>query len=227
MVTIFKAEGTSSIEKMLNESMDDRIKEEDAQRYLASMNELSLRIDIVQSILKGFKTTGHSGADIEFIALQIRKILELIALASICVNLKSYAKARKSFSKDWKAKEILKIIERENPYFYPEPGIQKIDLKTRKVVEIVMLEEGSYLSRSEFESLYDKCCEYLHAKNPYDENKLEYTNIKDYFTNKFERIKKLLNHHHIQLQNPNCKLWVTLNADGPLKARAVEMIRGN
>ena len=53
--------------------------------------------------------------------LQIRKILELIAFASLVANKNVYTAVFSKVSKAWNAGDLLKELEQVNPDFYPVP----------------------------------------------------------------------------------------------------------
>ena len=55
----------------------------------------------------------------EFCALQLRKILELILASSLIANKEEYEKHSKSFNKNWSIKKKLKEIKRINPNHFP------------------------------------------------------------------------------------------------------------
>ena len=101
----------------------------------------------------------------ESIALQIRKILELIALASLAANRTEYAKHRKNFQTDWNGKLILEALEKANPKFYPKPNKQVVEPNTGKVASLEDVKSG-FLTKDDYMTLYDACCSLLHADNP-------------------------------------------------------------
>ena len=60
--------------------------------YCKVMTEIKKRIGTVESFLKHQKTTGYKMTDLEFLCLQIRKILELISLSSLIANQEEFDK---------------------------------------------------------------------------------------------------------------------------------------
>ena len=148
----------------------------------------------------------------ESVCLQIRKILELIALASIAANKDEYEKHRKNFHADWNAKKILAGLEKVNPNFYPRPTQQVIDEETGTVVETVSIDSG-YLTKSEFASLYRKCGVILHARNPFSRSEQDIRSFLNQVSQWMERIRVLLNHHEIQLVNEDQHLKVMMKSE--------------
>jgi hypothetical protein len=196
---------------------------DDIQKYIWSMTEIKLRIEVIDNILKGVKSTGQYPTDMECVALQFRKILELIALSSICTNKDAYSAKRENFYKDWNGKRILNDLEKVNPDFYPQPSKQIVDDKTGRVVRLEKIKE-EYLTKELFIQLYDKCSEHLHSYNPYgeypnlDELKADFLKCKD-------KIVNLLNHHQIQLVNRKKQLWVVMSTKDDGKVHVGEMVQ--
>src|ERR1700731_738919 len=69
----------------------------------------------------GNASTGFEAIDKELVFLQLRKILELLAFASLTANREKYAAAHKKFATFWRAKDMLQDLEKVNPDFYPRP----------------------------------------------------------------------------------------------------------
>lgn len=86
-----------------------------------------------------------------------------------------------------------------------------IDPETNQVVEVKSIPSG-YLTRSEFEELYDRCGGILHAHNPFSESQQEirefWGGVQDWMT----RIMVLLNHHQVQLVDERYQLWTLMKA---------------
>lgn len=96
-------------------------KEPDIAKYCHQMEEIKLRTNVVTSFLHGQSSAVYTPTTIECACLQIRKILELIAFASLIANKEAYTKVFSKVSKAWNAGDLLKELERVNPGFYPVP----------------------------------------------------------------------------------------------------------
>ena len=94
----------------------------DMQIYCNCMEEIKRRTSAVSAVLQGPYTTLYRITNLEFLCLQVRKILELIALASMAAYKDEYARQHEKFAKEWRAKRILKELEILNPGFYPVPS---------------------------------------------------------------------------------------------------------
>lgn len=133
---------------------------------------------------------------IESIFIQFRKILELVAYASLSANKKAYAKARPNFHLHYKAKGMLDDVAKVNPGFYPkalEPPI-----KTGENSWHVPGFLTNALTREEFERLYDAASELLHMRNPFS-MKDPTTDIGYSVDEWVARIERLLRWHSVQL----------------------------
>lgn len=196
----------------------------DVEKYCDCMEEIKRRTTAIVNILSGKNTTAFKATNVEFVCLQIRKILELIALASIAANKKEYAKQYEKFASHWNAKRILNDLEKVNPNFYPVPGIQIIDEKTDRPVE-VKKREDDYLKKEDFIEAYDRCSEIIHSSNPYN-TQTDYGEFEERIKDWHKRILNLLNHHQIQLVDSKLQLWVLMKSkdDGKVHAAIMQQV---
>lgn len=88
---------------------------EDIQAYIHCMEEIKRRVAVVDRVLSGAANTGFVITNAELLAVQLRKIAELIALSTICSHREEYARIRDDFESDWNARLILRDVERVNP----------------------------------------------------------------------------------------------------------------
>ncbi|MXW25329.1 MAG: hypothetical protein F4Z77_03365 [Dehalococcoidia bacterium] len=183
---------------------------EDMARYATCMEEVKRRIDVIEHFLSGNAHAVYLQTTVETICLQLRSVLELIALASLVANRGAYAEHRKNFRKDWQAKRILQDLEKVNPAFYPKPTKQVVDPVDGKVAETVDV-RGGYLTRKEFGLLYDKLGEMVHAENPFSVAR-DYQAFLNELPGWVDKVRRLLNHHQIQLVNSDHQLWVLMES---------------
>ncbi|MDJ0837566.1 MAG: hypothetical protein QNK37_13715 [Acidobacteriota bacterium] len=95
------------------------------ERYLGFMEEVKCRIHVVQSFYQKEWSAIYRITTIESLCLQIRKILESIALGSLVLNKEQFEKHGVKFHKFYHASRILRDIEGLNPEFYPVPIIEE------------------------------------------------------------------------------------------------------
>ena len=195
---------------------------DDCTRYANCMEDIKWRQKLTMRILDGHKSTGSAVADIEFCYLQLRKILELIALSSLCANRAKYEEIKTSFHKEWNASDIVKRIRKFNPEFYPQPSRQVLDAETGKPVRLVAIKTG-YLEESEFLQAHGKCGQFLHADNPYTGTKFDAQFHRDHIAQIVLKIKTLLNHHTIQLVDAKLQLWVLMASKSDGRVHVFEM----
>lgn len=174
---------------------------EGIQRYCDSLEEIKIRIKTIQSIVKQevpIDSFGHENFVDEFIFMQIRKILELIAFGSMLSNSQLYIRTYKNHQKHWKVKDIFKNLENINPDFYPKPLKKSNEShpQTKNVLETV---SDGFLTKDDFLSLYDICSGIIHSPKPYQEEKS--IDIKMSVDDWIHRIASLLLVHQIKLAN--------------------------
>ena len=196
-------------------------------KYADCMEEIKRRTEVIRGFLSGSCSAMYVQTTAESVCLQVRKILELIALASIAANKDEYEKHRKNFHADWNAKKILAGLEKVNPNFYPKPTKQVIDEETGTVVETVPVDSG-YLTKSEFASLYRKCGAILHARNPFSRSDQDIRSFLNQVPQWMERIRVLLNHHEVQLvdEDQHLKVLMKSKSDGAAHVTKFQKITG-
>ena len=188
--------------------------------YADCMEEIKRRTEVVNGFQTGQCSTLYLQTTAESVALQIRKILELVALASMVANKTEYSRYRQNFYKDWNAKRILKTLKKANPKFYPIPGKQVLNSDTGKVDSVKRVKSG-FLTEDDFITLYDACCDILHAENPFSRNQNPIAFL-DSVPEWMSKVRNLLNHHTIQLTDESKELWVIMKAQLDGKAYVYE-----
>lgn len=189
------------------------MKSEEAQMYCDLMLEAKHRTNVLASLLKGDVSLGYLPVDVETAYLQFRKILELIAFGSLIANKEKYAEVRKQYAKDWNAKRVLNLAENLNPEFYPVP-IAQIPVEGKSYsTELKKLESG-FLTRKDFEVLYDQCGGVLHSENPYGD-KYKYDQLWGDIPYWALKIRNLLNCHGVHLVGDKGRFYlIQMGAEG-------------
>lgn len=197
---------------------------DDIQKYIACMEDVKRRLEVIGSFLAKTKTTGYLITDAEFLCLQFRKVLELIALSSLAAHHHEYESIHANFSSHWNAKRIIEAIEKINQAFYPVPGIQVRDIKTGKVEKVKPKLDG-YLTKEDFIQVFDTCCKMLHTENIYNKKHQNIDTLFSQFPEWHRKVIELLNHHQVQLMNPDLQLWVIMQEESDGKVHVAEMLR--
>lgn len=178
--------------------MDKTKISKDLDMYGALMCEVKNRTHAVLEMLKGHTTTLYPITNIEFMCLQVRKVLELISMGSLVVNQEEFEAIGIKYSKFWNAKLILQDIERLNPKFYPV-AVDEIPVKTGDIVNDIQEKSSGFLTRDEFVEVYDKCGKMMHSQNPFGA-KYDYESYRGMIFEWLHKIYGLLGTHLIHLK---------------------------
>lgn len=189
------------------------MKSVDAQKYCDLMKEAKHRTSVIANLLKGKVNLGYLPVNVEAVYLQFRKMLELIAFGSLIANRHMYSQARKKYASDWHAKKVLSLAETLNPNFYPVP-INQVKVEGQEyVAEFQPIVDG-FLTRDDFEVLYDICGGVLHSENPYG-NTRKYDELWKSATVWALKIRNLLNSHEVHpVGNKRQFYLIQMGSDG-------------
>lgn len=170
----------------------------DTQKYRDNLVEIKRRTAVISDHLNGISSTKYLITEVEYLCLQFRKILELIALSSLVANKQEYSQQHEKFARHYNAKLIIQDLERINPDFYPRPTKQVIkEVDGKRVFDLKPIETG-FLTKGEFLEVYEKCGGMMHAENPYGQKK-DVKKIRTLFPIWLSKIIVLLSHHNITL----------------------------
>jgi hypothetical protein len=179
-------------------------------KYVKNMVEVKLRISAIRSILENKTTTGYLATDYEFVCLQFRKVLELIAFSNLVCNEDIYSDLYQNMEKHWRVKDILDKIEKINPNFYPQPVTS---VPTDGIDEMVPLVNG-FLTRNEFSEVYERCSKHIHITNPFrPEPEIEILETTFYMW--LSKIITLLNAHTIRLVDETMFYYISMGNEAP------------
>jgi|ERR1035438_3262207 hypothetical protein len=191
--------------------------EADIEKYCDVMEEVKRRTSVIDFFLSGQGNAIYVPTTVETCCLQLRKILELIAFASLVANKEAYSSVYADFAKYWNAGQLLKLLAKVNPCFYPQPVIE-VPSKQLGIKHELKKREPDYLSEKEFTELYGRCGVIMHAANPYGTH-IDYDFYKKTLPVWRSRIINLLNNHEIRLVgNPGLYL-IHMKEDGTDKVR--------
>ncbi len=192
-------------------------------KYIECLKDIKIRTDFAHKLLTQDIRKQPLVLVAENVSLQLRIILELIALSSIVANKKEYSKLRKSFATDWNGKRILEDVEKVNPNFYPKPLKQVINPSTKKVEKVIEI-KNHVLSKEKYIEAYDFVSDYLHAHNIYSPP-LQYDKAIKKLRTYISGIYVLLNHFSIQLPESDKQWWVVMNTeDGEIQVVEMQKI---
>lgn len=134
-----------------------------------------IAIDRILGAKKGKPRTLTEDYDNEFMWLQLRKVVELVAFSAIAADKERYAALRlqqhanSNYQNDWRAEKILGHLSSINPKFLPQAlGRMKVQHDGTKHFEGLALAQQATLER--LVSIHQTAGEYLHSGNPFDPN---------------------------------------------------------
>lgn len=138
-----------------------------ASQYCGFLNDIRLRLELVRFICKGSLTVGTELFDYELAAVNLRKVLELIAFGSLTANKLAYSAAYAGIEKKWRAKALLDELEKIHPDFYPKPLLYPAVTEAISRQLHFDFQDAGFLTRDEFIELYDLCSKVIHTRNPF------------------------------------------------------------
>jgi hypothetical protein len=192
----------------------------DIQIYCNHMAQIRDRINVVQTIMVSRIHIGLPSQPplkdqtAELICVQFRKILEGIAFSSLAANKEEYSEVHANFSKHWRAKNMLAVMDQVNPDFFPIPMPPPVETSPGNYYFGEPLTDGVF-TRDDFSFLYKCASEVLHSHNPYREGD-QIINMKRTVQEWVARLQKLLAVHRTHLLNGG--VWVVqIPGEGKVK----------
>jgi hypothetical protein len=181
-----------------------------AHLYKGCMQEVKFRLTHSERLLTAKHR--HSADKVliaENVALQYRKTIELIALASIAANEQEYSRLRARFQRDWNARLIFRDVERINSKFYPIPIEGLSEPKSKGEPSVIEEYDCGFLDRQGAIDLYEKCSAVLHAENPFGGARA-YGELLTHFRDSLPLLKTLLGNFWVYLVPPDRAFCVWL-----------------
>jgi len=179
--------------------------------YLGKISEALARLSACESFLSAYGTSRDVFA-LESAILQIRKAMEAVAFAAIAPNKSQYAEFREQadknpdFTKDFNARSILRFLDKVNADFYPLPASAPIAVSPGNW-HFDRRKDNS-LTKEKFETFYDRLGKYLHADNPWGNDKGLGNLAKD-IPEVIAATRSLLSWHFITIRTPQFSgVWV-------------------
>ena len=183
----------------------------DAVTYVELMEEVKRRVIVINALILEKPDLPYRATTIESIYLQLRKVLELVALSSLVANREAYSKAYVEFAKAWNARLLFRDLERVNPEFYPRaltatPG-------QSPGVKVHFIDRADALTKDEFLKLYEKAGAIMHAENPFG-SKIDYEYYARLASEWRDKLVALLDTHVFHLVGNPAKFVVQMG--GPM-----------
>lgn len=135
---------------------------------------------------------------IESTALQIRKILELIAYLAVLVNAEKLNHKERA---EWHAQKINELLAQKTTIFYPLPSRMIVpDNDPDKEPVLIPFGYSGKLSPVDFADAYKMCGEILHAQHPF-RKKIDIEGSYQKNQSTISKIKALLQSHTIGIRH--------------------------
>lgn len=173
-------------------------------QYSGQMVEIKHRTDALRYFHECLKKPDFKIQALESMCLQVRKILELIAMSSLIANKDAYIEMYEEFEKHQDARKLLHALEKVNENFYPIPIIQELSEDGSHATHRLLNKD--YLTKKDFVKVYEKCGRILHTPNPY-RSKVDFEYYEINLPTWDRKIIELLNVHEVNLTNLD-EIWV-------------------
>jgi hypothetical protein len=184
---------------------------EAASIYCSGMEDVKQRLQMIKSITQGHSPLGSEGHDGEVVCLLLRRVLEQIAFSSLVAHRATYEEIHDDVSTVWRAKRLIERLENVHPEFFPSPVRRGISPHAGIHHHFEPVEDG-YLSRDEFEFLYDTASNGIHTWNPFKDAE-RIINFERSIAEWVSRIETLLDHHLVRFVGTQ-DLWL-VQMDSP------------
>ncbi|MBK5970982.1 hypothetical protein CCR91_20000 [Thiorhodovibrio winogradskyi] len=161
------------------------------------MVEIKRRIEVISSLIRKEIAVKYHATHVETMVLQLRMILELIALSSLAANREIFEANRRKFEDHWRVSKIIKDVEALNQNFYPMPILQ-LETPGGPAEQEFILRADGFLTKDELVEVHGRCGAVLHAANPYGK-KANYGQFEQEVPTWVTKVMTLLADHKIQL----------------------------
>ncbi len=142
--------------------------------YLDQLTEVKARLEYIS----GYSNSEKDRFIVESHALQVRKLIELVAFSLMSIHRTKYEDFRATvgmdFKKDWNGKDIINNVLKINPYMFFRPAHPGFSVDKDGARQVNLRDEGECYSLKRLAKLYDRCGGVLHVANPWlTSNKIE------------------------------------------------------
>lgn len=153
----------------------DLTKNIEIQKYLNLMVEAKYRLIEITKLCQEFDRLHKTTDDVLFdsICLQVRKIVEIVAMSSLVSNKEAFENVQSNVEKAWNGIDIIKEIERYTPHVFPEVSYKYEKINPNELVKYYqnLKQTKDVLNKDKFCDIYKKCGAALHTNNPYNDKR--------------------------------------------------------
>lgn len=172
--------------------MTGRVQKFSAEQYTQIVSEVRARVLSAEVL-----ANEQNLVFVESTALQIRKILELIAYLSVLVNAD---KLNHKERVEYRAARIIDLLDEKTTLHYPFPSRMIPPQTPDESPLLIPLGYKDALSQDEFKKTYNACGKVLHAQHPLKE-RIDLDEVFQWHKTTLEKLKGLLERHTIGIKN--------------------------
>lgn len=189
------------------------------RKYVALMEEIKYRANVIELFGNNPSYGVYRPTRVEFICLQLRMMLEHIAMACLVANGDDLEEVSKKLTNEYRPEPILRSLEAINPLCYPQP-VTLIDDGASHLAMPAGLARDQYkgevkgrtgddwLTREQIKEVYGRLGQVLHATNPMKQGfSLDYFEMES--LKWYHQIVNLVTHHKVTVLNDQ-KMYVVV-----------------
>ena len=188
----------------------------DIQKYTHVMQTIKGRKEHIDWIMDGAESMGKvSTFMIESICLQLRMMIEDIAVACVIANADELPDLVRNLRGEYRPNLILKGLEKLNPECYPTPIVENVEGSAGNFRDTHDRPGGDWLTRAEAVEEYGRLSNFIHRNlKAYDGNPTDYLELFKQCGYLEYKIRNLLSHHHITVLNEDTMYRVLMSGTG-------------
>lgn len=178
------------------------------QKYINYMTDIKNRINFLSAY--DF-TSIPKQITVEIIAIQFRKIVEMIIFSSLVANKEKYNAIHCDFAKHWRIKDIIKKIKGFNKDYLPIP-VKEIEGDNGE--KLWDYPSGTaYFTESELVEIYNESGGILHSYKPFQSNKVNIDRFLSKVSGRKDKFISTLNCHQVHPLNDKEVFIVHMSED--------------
>lgn len=166
--------------------------EEDRARYSQVLHEMRLR---ARGAREHLEVSPPTVATVEYGALQLRMLLELLVMASLATNRAAAEQITAALAKK-DVSGARKLARNANPHYWPRAMSPTGD------AELTGRPDNEVLTEDQWGPAYGRVSELLHARNPFAPA-LDLSQVHEYLQELLSRVRNLLSMHGMLMAGAN------------------------
>ena len=188
----------------------------DIHKYTHAMQTIKGRKEHIDWIKDNAESLGKvSKFMIESICLQLRMMIEDIAVACVIANADEMPELVRGLRGEYRPNLILKGLEKINPECFPTPIVENVEGSQGNFRDTHDRPEGDWLTRVEAVKEYGRLSNVIHRNmKAYEGNPLDYLELYQKCGYIEYKIRNLLSHHHITVLDEDTMYRVLLSGSG-------------